>query len=51
MLIPFNLILRGTGRFLATLDGEEMTNFLRARRLLIVGVGVGPRDLLVDYEA
>ena len=49
-MIPFNLILRTTGHLLATLDGEEMANFLRARRLIIVGVGEGPRDLLVDYE-
>jgi len=40
----------GTAWTLQSLDGEEMANFLRARRLIIVGVGEGPRDLLVDYE-
>ena len=50
-MIPFNLVHRITGQLLATLTADKMADFLRPRRLLIVGVGVGPRDFLVDYEA
>ncbi len=50
-LIPFNFILRPTGELLATLTADKLADFLRPRRLLIVGVGEGPRDLLVDYES
>ena len=50
-MIPFTLIHRSTGAVLATLTADRMADFLRPRRLLIVGVGEGPRDLLVDHEA
>ena len=50
-MIPFNFILRSTGELLATLTADKLADFLRPRRLLIVGVGEGPRDLLVDYES
>ena len=49
-MIPFNFILRSTGELLATLTADKLADFLRPRRLMIVGVGEGPRDLLVDYE-
>ena len=31
-------------------QADKLADFLRPRRLMIVGVGEGPRDLLVDYE-
>ena len=49
-MIPWNLILRTTGERIATLTADKMADFLRPRRLMIVGVGEGPRDFLVDYE-
>jgi hypothetical protein len=49
-MIPFNFVLRSTGVVLATLTADKLADFLRPRRLMIVGVGEGPRDLLVDYE-
>jgi hypothetical protein len=49
-MIPNNLILRGTGQLLGTFMPDEMADFLRPRRLILVGVGEGPYDFLVDYE-